>query len=188
MGWDEEVLLQRTMLRHNVPGGESTAVHYDKLFLRNSPSFFLTAWVPIGDVSLTGGGLMYLANAVPLGRAIEDDFSARAEAMTHEQRISAFNVNMMSNGMLAQSPAEFQDQCHHMTALKPEDIKKEHTWLVSGYEAGDVVFHDPFSIHASSKNEDGMGRIRLSTDLRFYNKHGHIDERWMKYWDPTDGL
>lgn len=48
MGWDQEVLLKRTMLRHNVPGGLSTAVHYDKLFLRGGDAYFLTAWVPIG--------------------------------------------------------------------------------------------------------------------------------------------
>lgn len=48
MGWDREVLLKRTMLRHNVPGGSSTAVHYDKLFLRGGEAYFLTAWVPIG--------------------------------------------------------------------------------------------------------------------------------------------
>lgn len=48
MGWDKEVLLQRTMLRHNAPGALSTAVHYDKLFLRDGDAYFLTAWVPIG--------------------------------------------------------------------------------------------------------------------------------------------
>jgi phytanoyl-CoA hydroxylase len=48
MRWDKEVLLQRTMLRHNVPGALSTAVHYDKLFLREGDAYFLTAWVPIG--------------------------------------------------------------------------------------------------------------------------------------------
>ncbi len=48
MGWDQDVLLQRTMLRHNVPGALSTAVHYDKIFLRDGEAYFLTAWVPIG--------------------------------------------------------------------------------------------------------------------------------------------
>ena len=51
MGWDKEVLLKRTMLRHNIPGGRSTGVHYDKLFLRHGDAFFLTAWVPLGMVS-----------------------------------------------------------------------------------------------------------------------------------------
>jgi phytanoyl-CoA hydroxylase len=50
MGWEKEVLLQRTMLRHNAPGALSTAVHYDKLFLRGGDAYFLTAWVPIGKL------------------------------------------------------------------------------------------------------------------------------------------
>lgn len=36
------------------------------------------------------------------------------------------------------------------------------------------------------------GRIRLSTDLRFYDKKdwdgGRADERWMKVWEIGDGL
>jgi len=60
MQWDEEVMLQRSMLRHNVPGGQATGVHYDKLFLRGGEGFFLTGWVPIGDITPCGGGLFYL--------------------------------------------------------------------------------------------------------------------------------
>lgn len=49
MGWQKEVLLRRTILRHNIPNGLSTGVHYDKLFLRDGGAYFLTAWVPIGS-------------------------------------------------------------------------------------------------------------------------------------------
>lgn len=48
MDWKKEILLTRTMLRHNTPGGVSTGIHYDKLFLRDGGAYFLTAWVPIG--------------------------------------------------------------------------------------------------------------------------------------------
>ena len=48
MAWEKEILLRRTMLRHNIPNGLSTGVHYDKLFLRDGGAYFLTAWVPIG--------------------------------------------------------------------------------------------------------------------------------------------
>lgn len=48
MQWKEHRLLDRTMLRHNVPFGLGTGIHYDKLFLRGGDGFFLTAWVPIG--------------------------------------------------------------------------------------------------------------------------------------------
>lgn len=65
----------------------------------------------------------------------------------------------------------------------------DHRWLVTNYEAGDVVFHDPYSIHASGRNEDPENRIRLSTDLRFYEKEDPgIDTRWYKLWSPGDGL
>jgi len=191
MGWDEEVLLQRTMLRHNVPGGESTGVHYDKLFLRGGDAFFLTAWVPIGDVRATGGGLIYLEKGAELGQAIEDDFTQRAEHFTPEEKISAFNQNMTRIGILSNNPPEFEEAHRHI-AEKAGLADREYKWLIANYEAGDVVFHHPCSVHASCSNEDPEGKIRLSTDLRFYDKKdwdaGTADERWMKWWEIGDGL
>jgi len=190
-GWDEEVLLQRSMLRHNVPHGACTGVHYDKLFLRGGDAYFLTAWVPIGDVSATGGGLMYLENSVALGQAIEDDFTRRNSHMTPEERISAFNANMTSIGILSDNPIEFQAQ-HAQIAEEAGLGGRSYRWLIANYEAGDVVFHHPCSVHASCSNEDPSGRIRLSSDLRFYDKKSFddntADKRWMKLWTPGDGL
>ena len=54
-------------------------------------------------------------------------------------------------------------------------------WLVGNYEAGDVVFHNPWMIHAATKNEDEYGRIRLASDLRFYEEGAAIDERWIGF-------
>ena len=59
---------------------------------------------------------------------------------------------------------------------------------MADYEAGDVVFHDPYMIHTSTRNEDAARRIRLSTDLRFYREGSDLDARWMKFWTPGDGL
>ena len=198
MDWDNEVLLQRTMLRHNAPGALSTAVHYDKLFLRDGDAYFLTAWVPIGrflealvrssisltnpsgDISPIGGGLMYLTDSAKLGRQIEQDFTNRAQKLSPEERKSAFNVNMEKYGQLSQNAADFREV--HQTD------SQQRSWLVSGYEAGDVMFHDPYTIHTSTFNECPEGRIRLSTDLRFYRDGSDLDQRWMKFWTPGDGL
>ena len=177
MGWSEDVECVRTLVRHNLPHSASTAIHYDKIFLRASESYFLTAWVPIGDCAADGGGLLYLEDSSTLGLDIEKDFSARAQVLPPEERISAYNAHMTSTGAISQDAATFG-----------REEGGGRRWLTADYEAGDVVFHNPYIIHASGKNEDSLGRIRLSTDLRFYEKGVPIDERWMNTWKPGDGL
>ncbi|KAJ0336108.1 hypothetical protein COL922a_008339 [Colletotrichum nupharicola] len=87
-GWGDNTLpVKRTLLRNNTPGNKAIGVHYDQSFMRYGEPTAVTAWVPIGDVSLEGGGLIYL----------EDDFGR----------------------------------------------KYGKKWLVTDYEAGDVVFHTP---------------------------------------------
>ena len=48
------------------------------------------------------------------------------------------------------------------------------------------MFHHPNATHASRRNEDKDGRIRLSMDLRFYDKReletDGVDRRLMKFW------
>ena len=119
---------------------------------------------------------MYLSDSAHLGRFIENDFTQRAAELSDEERISAFNVNMEKYGQLSQNATEFS---------KEHD---ERRWLVTDYEAGDVVFHDPYTIHTSTMNQGRDGKIRLSTDLRFYRDGSDLDQRWMKYWNPGDGL
>lgn len=179
MEWKDDILLQRTMIRHAVPGSPSTGIHYDQIYLRggNPKDEFLTAWVPMGDIAADGGGLIYLEDSSRTGRALEADFMDRAEGFTVEERISAFNANMMVDGALSQDAVGYG-----------REVGPGKMWLVSNYEAGDVVFHDPFMIHGAAMNQDRDGRIRLSTDLRFYGEGMDLDKRWMKVWTPGDGL
>lgn len=178
-GRKNDILLERTMLRHAVPGGHSTGIHYDQIFLRggNPKDEFLTAWVPLGDIAADGGGLMYLENSSKLGRDFEADFMERAKDFTEEEKVSAFNANMMAGGSLSQNANEFGRQ-----------VGGGKKWLVANYKAGDVVFHDPYMIHGAALNSDKQKKIRLSTDLRFYSEGMELDNRWMKLWTPGDGL
>jgi hypothetical protein len=70
-----------------------------------------------------------------VGQKIEDDFTQKAKeaGLTEEEVRSAFNQNMMATGMLSEHPKEFA---------------KEHNrrWLVSAYEAGDVVLHKAHAV------------------------------------------
>jgi phytanoyl-CoA hydroxylase len=185
MGWERDVLVKRTLLRHNVPQGLSTGVHYDRLFLRAGEADFLTAWVPIGDVAAEGGGLVYLEHSDDIGREMEAEFMKRNMELPAEERVSGFNINMARDGQLTHNIETYTKDLENA----PYRGRNTRKWLVGNYEAGDVVFHNPYLLHGASKNEDPMGRIRLSTDLRFYEEGAALDERWMRQvWSPDDGL
>jgi phytanoyl-CoA hydroxylase len=60
-GWgDDTLLFKRSLLRNSIPGTHATGVHYDQIFLRYGDVTNLTAWCPMGDIKINGGGLMYL--------------------------------------------------------------------------------------------------------------------------------
>jgi phytanoyl-CoA hydroxylase len=60
-GWGEHTLnFRRTLLRNNTPGTKPIGVHYDQIFLRYGEPTSVTAWVPMGDIRINGGGLIYL--------------------------------------------------------------------------------------------------------------------------------
>ncbi|KAF3384040.1 hypothetical protein DPV78_012869 [Talaromyces pinophilus] len=177
-GWNENTLgLNRSLLRNNVPGTKPIGVHYDQIFLRYGEPTSVTAWVPIGDVSLSGGGLIYLEDGDAVGVQIEREFTkkAREAGMTEEEARNAFNQNMMSTGLLSEYPLEFARQYNRR-------------WLVSAYEAGDVVLHKPHAIHASTVNNDPNNVIRLATDLRFVDQSKPYDERWTHFYRFGDGV
>ncbi|RAK99624.1 phytanoyl-CoA dioxygenase family protein [Aspergillus ibericus CBS 121593] len=174
-GWEDITMLQRTMLRAFVPDSEITPVHFDQMYLRAGPPTSLTAWVPIGDISLEGSGLMYLEGSTDIGRQTEAEFTRKATNLTDEERVSAFNKNMSDGGSLSRDTVAYGENA-------------QRKWLITEYEAGDVIFHDPFLVHASCKNKDLERRIRLATDLRFVDSNKPYDKRWMKVWRPLDGL
>ncbi|KAJ5107373.1 hypothetical protein N7456_004048 [Penicillium angulare] len=175
MGWEKPQMLQRTMIRAFVPDSELTPVHFDQMYLRGGPPTSITAWVPIGDVSLEAGGLMYLEGSTDIGQKTEAEFMSNAYNLSDEERVSAFNKNMNDGGFLSRDTVGFR-----------RNMRRK--WLIAEYEAGDVIFHNPWMVHASCKNKDSNSRIRLATDLRFVDSEKPYDQRWMKVYRPLDGL
>ncbi|KAF2231027.1 hypothetical protein EV356DRAFT_452695 [Viridothelium virens] len=177
-GWGSKTTaFTRTLLRNNVPGNKAIGVHYDQIFLRHGEPTSITAWVPIGDVKLTGGGLIYLEKGHHLGIEQEAQFmeEAKKTGLSEEEAKSAFNQNMMSTGLLSEGPREFAERFNRR-------------WLVADFEAGDVVLHNPFAIHASTINHDPDDVIRLATDLRFVDSSRPWDQRWSKQYTLDDGV
>jgi len=131
-GWGDNTLtVRRTLLRNNTPGNKAIGVHYDQIFLRYGEDTSVTAWVPMGDVSRQGGGLIYLVKGHLLGAEIEQEFTSQAKAagLTDEEANSAFNQNIRSGGLLADGPSAFAKQ-------------HNRRWLLTDRQAGDVVLHN----------------------------------------------
>ena len=106
---------------------------------------------------------------------MEAEFSRKSADLTPEERISAYNRNMTEGGWVSK---DLPDMARRFDAR----------WLAGDYEAGDVVLHSPFMIHASTTNVDLHNRIRLSTDIRYQNVHDEIDARWTNHWTLGDML
>lgn len=61
---------------------------------------------------------------------------ARAAGFTEKEIKSAYNKNMMAGGLLSSAPAAFAEQ-------------HKRRWMVTNYEAGDVVLHSCFMVKVS---------------------------------------
>lgn len=64
--------------------------------MRHGEPTSITAWVPIGDISLEGGGLIYLEKGHTVGIEQEAAFTEKAKTsgLSTEEAKSAFNRNM----------------------------------------------------------------------------------------------
>jgi ectoine hydroxylase-related dioxygenase (phytanoyl-CoA dioxygenase family) len=169
-------LHKRKIMRHVQPGTTmATPAHYDLVYLRGGTSRIVTAWIPIGDIPVEMGGLTYLEGSHAIGAAMEREFGEQNNDLSPEERISAYNRNMTEGGWVSKDLPDMAERF-------------DTRWLVADYEAGDIVLHSPFMIHASTTNQDRQHRLRLSTDIRYQNVEDEIDARWNNHWTLGDML
>jgi ectoine hydroxylase-related dioxygenase (phytanoyl-CoA dioxygenase family) len=121
------------------------------------------------------GGLVYLEGSDQCGRRTEAEFREKNKELPPEERISAYNRNMAETGWLTKDLPSLADRLNTR-------------WLMANYEAGDMVIHSPYMIHAATANVSPDNRIRLSTDIRYQLVTDKIDERWSQDYHPDDNL
>jgi ectoine hydroxylase-related dioxygenase (phytanoyl-CoA dioxygenase family) len=168
-------LHKRKLIRYGKPDDrQCTGAHYDLIYLRGGTDRICTSWIPIGDVPVERGGLVYFEGSDASGRRKEAEFAARNRDQPPEERISAYNRNMKT-GWLS----------NNLAAMAAE---LDTRWLIADYEAGDMVVHSPYMVHASTMNVDPEKRIRLSTDIRYQRVRDAIDVRWNNHWFLGDML
>lgn len=169
-------LHKRKIIRYTKPQDPAaTGAHYDLVYLRGGTDRFCTVWIPIGDCPIEMGGLCYLENSHALGQSLERQFAEQNANLSPDERMSAFNKNMSAEGWISKD----------LPALAH---KFGSRWLLANYQAGDVLLHSPYMIHAATTNQDPLGRLRLSTDIRYQNVRDEIDARWANHWSLADML
>jgi ectoine hydroxylase-related dioxygenase (phytanoyl-CoA dioxygenase family) len=169
-------LHKRKLIRFTKPRDPAaTGAHYDLVYLRGGTDRFCTVWMPIGDTSVEMGGLTYLEGSSEKGHTLEADFRERNLELLPDQRLNAFNKNMSQEGWISKD-------------LPGMANRFDSRWLIADYEAGDIVLHGAYTIHAATTNEDQQGRLRLSTDIRYQNVRDEIDARWANHWTLEDML
>ncbi|HRA68344.1 MAG TPA: phytanoyl-CoA dioxygenase family protein, partial [Caldilinea sp.] len=94
-------LHKRMLIRHTRPGDPNcTGAHYDLVYLRAGTDQICTSWIPIGDIPVEMGGLIYLEGSDGWGRTTEAEFSVKNADLSPEERLSAYNRNMNEGGWL----------------------------------------------------------------------------------------
>ncbi len=169
-------LHKRKIVRQTYPNDpKTTDAHYDLIYLRGGTDTVLSSWIPLGDIPLEMGGLTYLEGSDSFGRQMEAEFAARNANLSPEERVSAYNKNMSATGGIGKD----------LRAL----VNRYNTrWLVADYEAGDMVVHTSYMIHAATQNVSSENRMRLSTDIRYQRIRDEIDARWQNHWTLDDML
>lgn len=167
-------LHRRKIVRHTTSNDvHSTGAHYDLTYLRGGTDRVLTSWIPIGDIPVEMGGLVYLEGSHTYGRKTEAEFSVKNAELPPEERISAYNRNMANGGWLTKDLPSLAERL-------------ASRWLMADYENGDMVAHTAYMIHAATNNLSA--RMRLSTDIRYQSVRDPIDERWTNHVGANDGL
>lgn len=153
-------LHKRKLVRHTEPVSPMlTGAHYDLVYIGEGTEKVYTSWIPLGDCPFDCGTLMYLENS---------------ECLALDPAMHA-HFGFTGKGWITKDLAELAEFCNRR-------------WLVSDFEAGDMMVHSPYTIHAAADSNNPKGFRRLSTDIRYQLKSEKIDPRWQNDWSPDDGL
>lgn len=153
-------LLPRTIVRHfDRSAPVASRAHTDFRYLDEGSERVVTAWIPLGDIPLAAGGLVYQAGS----HRVDPDRLATLRAVNDR-------------------PGDDRPLSHDL-AWVAETLGRPWSW--TDYRAGDVAFHSPHVIHASLDARTDV--MRASADVRFLGEGEQVDPRWLVPWSGDDG-
>jgi hypothetical protein len=152
-----DFLWLRTMV-----GGRTTPLHFDHAYMNRGTAHVISAWVPLGDVPIEAGPIVFVENSHRL-----DELAAAYRGLDVDRD--------------PKSPGSFADDAIVVA-------ERYRTRLLSAeFEAGDVVLFGMFALHGSLDNRRPGNRLRLSCDVRYQPADEAMDERWFGAPPPAHG-
>ena len=162
-----------TWMRVIAPG-KGSPPHCDIVFMgRGTPNVF-TAWIPLGDIPLTTGGLIILEGSHK-DEELRRTYCAMDVDTACENHDGVRQVNAAGYpgfGILSEDPPGLR-------------TKMGGRWLTTEYRMGDFITFPMFTIHGSLDNHSH--EVRLSSDSRYQLASEPIDERWIGEHPPGHG-
>lgn len=154
-----------TWLRAIAPGVGSDP-HLDIVFMGRGTPNVMTAWTPLGDISLEAGGLIVLEGSHQAGELRQTYGSLDVDAVcsNHEGRNLTGVRGFMPSGAITKDPVRLREELGGR-------------WLTAEFHAGDLLTFGMFTVHASLDNHSR--EVRLSSDSRYQLASEPIDERWV---------
>lgn len=132
--------------------GRASPLHFDHVYMNRGSANVLTAWVPLGDVPLEAGPIVFVEG------------SHRFEDVIARYR----GIDVDRDGL----PGSFPDDAIAFARSRGCRL------LTSDFRAGDAVLFGMFTLHGSCDNRLGGGRVRLSCDVRWQPADEAEDDRW----------
>ncbi len=151
-----DFLWLRTMVE-----GRASPLHFDHVYMNRGSADVLTAWIPLGDVPLEAGPLVFVE-----GSHRFEDLIARYRGLDVDRDAM---------------PGSFPEDAVAFAGTRGCRL------LTSAFAAGDVIVFDMFSLHGSCDNRMGGGRVRLSCDVRWQPSADAEDDRWFGAPPPGHG-
>ncbi|HEU5474333.1 MAG TPA: phytanoyl-CoA dioxygenase family protein [Actinophytocola sp.] len=152
--------LPRAILRHFTGGTrQSSRAHTDFAYMDQGSEDLITMWIPVGNCTPQGGGLVYLDGS----HDVEPDGLTALRSVTDR-------------------PDDPRPLSHDLGWVARSLGRR---WLWTHYRAGDVAIHTPHLVHAALDTNTPTARV--SADIRFLRNGARVDPRWTHPWSAVDG-
>lgn len=163
-----------TWLRVIAPG-KGTYPHCDVVYMGRGTKRLYTAWVPLGDILLTVGGLIVVEGShrnEELRRTYcEMDVDTACQNRERQSQLNA--AGFPGFGALSYDVRDVRDRLGGRILTARE------------YRMGDLLTFSVFTVHGSLDNRSR--EIRVSSDSRYQLAADAVDERWIGEDPPGHG-